>query len=174
VTYRRFPRPGAMCSATAIARHQRPHPLDASIPPEVLEPVGRQGRVRRARDQSMAELCLDCPSVVPVLGECVAASVAEHVRVRLHFKARGPAVRSIIRAKPAVVNGRLALPLEPAQGPEFATVQWMGAGRAVLDPPHVQDGQGPRGSGSARADAPSVPGSNARARSTRCRHRSGI
>jgi hypothetical protein len=35
---------------------------------------------------------------------------------------------------------RLALPLEPAQGPEFVTVQWMGAGRAVLDPSYVQDG----------------------------------
>jgi hypothetical protein len=35
---------------------------------------------------------------------------------------------------------RLALPLEPAQGPEFVTAQRMGAGRAVLDPPHMQDG----------------------------------
>jgi hypothetical protein len=30
---------------------------------------------------------------------------------------------------------RLTLPLEPAQGPEFVTVEWMGAGSAVLDPP---------------------------------------
>jgi hypothetical protein len=35
---------------------------------------------------------------------------------------------------------RLALPLEPPQGPELVTVQGMGAGCAVLDPPHVQDG----------------------------------
>jgi hypothetical protein len=35
---------------------------------------------------------------------------------------------------------RLALPLESPQGAEFVAVQRMGARRAVLDPPHVQDG----------------------------------
>jgi hypothetical protein len=77
-------------------------------------------RVRLARDRPMAEPSLDGPVVVAL----VAAGVAEHVRMRLE------AARSIIRAKPAVVNGvprsltkmkgrRRALPLEPAQGPHL-------------------------------------------------------
>jgi hypothetical protein len=47
---------------------------------------------------------------------------------------------TVIRAKPAVVNGdpRLALPLEPAQGPQFVAAQGVGALGAVLDPPHMQ------------------------------------
>jgi hypothetical protein len=49
----------------------------------------------------MAEPCLDGPSVVPLVSEGVSTGVAEHVRVR----PAAPAARSIIRAKPAVVNG---------------------------------------------------------------------
>jgi hypothetical protein len=51
---------------------------------EVLESVRRQGCVdRSARDRSMAKPCLDCPSVVALVGEGVAAGVAEQARVRL-------------------------------------------------------------------------------------------
>jgi hypothetical protein len=91
VTYRRFPRPGAMCSATAMARH--PSDPTRSTHQSRQKSLNRLGAKAvfavLVINQSMAELCLDCPSVVPVLGECVGASVAEHVRVRLHFKARG-------------------------------------------------------------------------------------
>jgi hypothetical protein len=37
----------------------------------------------------MAEPCLDCPSVVALVGEGVAAGVAEHVRVNLQFERSG-------------------------------------------------------------------------------------
>jgi hypothetical protein len=37
----------------------------------------------------MAEPCLDCPSVVALVGEGVSTGVAEHVRVRLEVEARG-------------------------------------------------------------------------------------
>jgi hypothetical protein len=53
-----------------------------------LNPVRRQGRVdRSARDRSMAEPSLDCPGVVPLVGERVPAGMAEHVRVRLQLEA---------------------------------------------------------------------------------------
>jgi hypothetical protein len=68
-------------------RHQRSEGI-ASVPPKVLEPVRRQGRVdRSARDRSMAEPSLDCPGVVALMGESVATSVAKHVRMRLELEA---------------------------------------------------------------------------------------
>jgi hypothetical protein len=61
-----------------------------SVPPEILEPVRRQGRIDRgARDRPMAEPSLDRPGVVALVGERVAAGVAEHVWMRLQFEARG-------------------------------------------------------------------------------------
>jgi hypothetical protein len=121
-----------------------------SVPPEVLEPVRRQGRAdRSAGDRSMAEPSLDCPSVVPLVGEGVATGVAEHVRVRLQFEARrsshpldhpGKAGRGERRSPLADEDKRrrLAFPLEPAQGSELVAAQGMGARRAVLDPTHMQ------------------------------------
>ena len=54
----------------------------------------------------MTEPSLDCPGIVPLVGEDIATGVAKHVRVRLQFEAEPlRAARSIIRAKPAVVNG---------------------------------------------------------------------
>jgi hypothetical protein len=99
----------------------------------------------------MAEPSLDCPSVVAIVGQGVAAGVAQHVRVRLHFKAGGNrrpldhAGKASGRERGSPLadedkRRRLALPLEPAQGPEFAAAKRVGAGGAVLDPPHVQDG----------------------------------
>jgi hypothetical protein len=98
----------------------------------------------------MPEPSLDCPRVVALVGEGVAAGVARQVWVRLQFEAGGsrhpfdhpgepPAV---VKGDPRSLTKKerrcLALPLEPTQGPELVTVQRMGAGRAVLDPPHVQ------------------------------------
>ena len=59
-----------------------------SIPPEVLEPVRRQRRVDRgAGDRPMPEPSLGCPCVVALVGEGVAAGVAQHVRMRLEIEA---------------------------------------------------------------------------------------
>jgi hypothetical protein len=50
------------------------------IPPEVLEPVRRQGLVDRGTgDRPMAEPALNGPGVVPLVGERIAAGVVQHV-----------------------------------------------------------------------------------------------
>jgi hypothetical protein len=77
----------------------------------------------------MAEPSLDCPSVVSLVGESVATGVAEHVRVRLQFEGRsdrrpldhpGKSSRGKRGSPLADENKRrrLALALEPAQGPQ--------------------------------------------------------
>jgi hypothetical protein len=85
----------------------------------------------------MAEPCLDCPSVVALVGEGVAAGVAEHVRVCLEVEAGGAGCPF---NHPGKAGGRergcpladkdkrrrLALALEPAQGPELVAAQGMG------------------------------------------------
>jgi hypothetical protein len=82
----------------------------------------------------MAEPCLDCPSVVTLVGEGVSTGVAEHVRVRLEVEARagggtldhpGEAGRRERRSPLADEDKRrsLALALEPAQGPELVAAQ---------------------------------------------------
>jgi hypothetical protein len=96
----------------------------------------------------MAEPCLDCPRVVPLVGEGAATGVAEHVRVRLEVEARG--ARCPLnhpgkagrreRGSPLADEDKrrvLALPLESAQGPELVAAQGVGARGAVLDPPAV-------------------------------------
>src|SRR5580700_4261582 len=83
------------------------------------------------------------------VGEGVAAGVAEHMRMRLQLKASagggsldhpGKAGRGE-RGSPLADEDkrrRLALALEPAEGPELVAAQGMGARGAVLDPPHMQ------------------------------------
>jgi len=53
----------------------------------------------------MPEPSLDRPGVVAPVGQRVAAGMAEHVKMRLEVEPAAAAVRSIIRAKPAVGNG---------------------------------------------------------------------
>jgi hypothetical protein len=116
----------------------------ASVPPEVLEPVLRQGRVDRgAGDRSMAEPCLDCPSVVPLVGEGVPAGMAEHGRMRLQVEAGtgggtldqpGEAPRDE-RGSPLADEDKrrgLAPALEPTEGPELVAAQ--GANRTCRLP----------------------------------------
>jgi hypothetical protein len=59
-----------------------------SLPPEVLEPVWRQRRVDGgAVDRPMPQPPLDRPGVVALVGEGLAAGIAQHVWVRLYPKA---------------------------------------------------------------------------------------
>jgi hypothetical protein len=102
----------------------------------------------------MAEPSLDRPSVVPPVRQRMAASMAKHVGMRLQFEAEtsARAARSIMRAKPAVVNGvprsltktKGDVTLSHTVAAAASSAHRQGAGarawRPVLDPPHVQHG----------------------------------
>ena len=74
-------------SAAAQATHlQHCHPFTArfSPSPEIPEPHRRQFRVaHRVLDIPVAEISLQGSGVVPLVGKCVAAGMAEHVRMGL-------------------------------------------------------------------------------------------
>ena len=79
----------------------------------------------------MAEPPLDCPGVVALVGERVAAGMTQRVRVRREFKAAGSgrpldhSSKAGGRKRGSALTDedegrRRALPLEPAQGPHCA------------------------------------------------------
>jgi hypothetical protein len=98
-----------------------------------------------------AVLVIDrCPGVVPLVGQRVAAGMAQHVRVRFDLQAGaggraldrpGEAGRGEGRSPLADENEgrRRALPLEPAQRPQLVALDRVGARGTVLDPTDVQD-----------------------------------
>ena len=62
--------------------HVEPPTPALSVFPEALESIGRQRGVSHCRsDRAVAEVVLDCPCVLAVIGELVAAGVAKHVTV---------------------------------------------------------------------------------------------
>ena len=67
---------------------QTGHSAERSLPPEILDPVRRQGRIRRrARNRPMAEPSLNRPGIVPPIRERIAAGVTQHARVSFEPKA---------------------------------------------------------------------------------------
>jgi hypothetical protein len=73
--------PGA---APALAPFEWWQQKDDLISKALLEPLRRQGGIaRRVLDIAMPEVRLDRAGIVAVVGELVAAGVAEHVGVRL-------------------------------------------------------------------------------------------
>ena len=103
---------------------------------------------------AVAEVCLQGPRVVSLVGQRVAAGVPEHVRVRLEGKlgldpcpldhAREPGGAEGCPALRGEHEGRLGLllALEPPQRPQLVPEDRMGAGRALLDPAHVKRPRG--------------------------------
>ena len=76
------------------------------LPPEVLEPVRRQlGVAHGVLDIFVAQIGLQRPRIVALVGQREAAGMAQHVRMGLEVEAAAPPARSTMRAKPAVVNG---------------------------------------------------------------------
>lgn len=50
--------------------------------PELLEPVGCQFRVSNGLlNVFVTQVALECAGIVPFVGQCIAACVAQHVRV---------------------------------------------------------------------------------------------
>jgi hypothetical protein len=78
------------------------HVADVSTSPEILEPRRRQlGVSHGVLDVAMPQVSLQGARVVPFVRERIAASVPEHVRVRLKAEL---GLRTT-RAKPAVLKG---------------------------------------------------------------------
>ena len=61
-----------------------------ALSPEILEPVGRHFRISRGvHDALVAEVVLERPGIVPIVGELVPAGVPEHVRVYREWHSGG-------------------------------------------------------------------------------------
>src|ERR1700732_4670292 len=141
------------CSLRAFTTGEAPSlDLDFLVLPEVLEPVRRHFRVPHGMlNVLVAEVCLQRSGIVATIGECKAASMAQHMSVRLDLEACNRCKtfdhtaeacrrewRTTLRDEHKWRSVGLALQL--AQRAHFDTVQRMRAGCAVLDPAHVEDG----------------------------------
>src|SRR5262245_7132829 len=114
--------------------------------PEVLEPVRRQLRVaHRVLDVLVPEICLQRPRVVASVGERVAGSVAQHVRMdgKGHASALTDAAEQSVEALGRhrstalgreYMRGWFLLTLQTPQSAQLVALQRMHARRPVLDP----------------------------------------
>src|SRR5262249_23055071 len=103
-----------------------------SISPEILKPIRRERRVANRRSNRLvAEIVLDRSGIPPIVGQLVAARVAQHMAADLEREARRLAsarnhalVTCHAQGRHALggehVAPRLPLPLQAAQGAEFA------------------------------------------------------
>ena len=121
---------------------------------EAFEPNRRQFRVTDGMlDRLVAEIVLDGPRIVAVIGELVAAGVPQHVDVNREAEL-GPfanvldlsieRIRRERRAALAREHKRGVRPLvgaEFAQCPQFIAADRMGCRLAILDAPDVQRGR---------------------------------
>ena len=70
--------------------HVEPPTPALSVFPEALESIGRQRGVSHCRsDRAVAEVVLDCPCVLAIVCELVAAGMPQHVTVNEEGEARG-------------------------------------------------------------------------------------
>jgi hypothetical protein len=125
------------------ARHQRTCALTGrvrhlSVFPEPLETIRRQRRVTlSANDGTVSEIPLDRPSVVPVIGELVAAGMTQHVamdqereggshaRPRDHPLIACHAQRRAALAYENVDRFRVSLPLQSPYRSHFLAADWV-------------------------------------------------
>jgi hypothetical protein len=123
--------------------------------PEVFEPARRQlGVSHRVLDVAVAEVSLQRPRIVALVGQRKAARVAQHVRMSrkaqlgLDTSALHHASKACRRERRPALAGEherrlgILLPLQLAQGPHFIADDGMSGRRALLGPPYVQDGVG--------------------------------
>jgi len=122
------------------------------LSPKVLEPCRRRlGVAHRMLDVAVTEIRLERPRIMPSVGQCVSASMPQHVRVSLKAKPSldpGPLHqagepgsgerRPTLRRKYERRFG-LLLALEPPQRPQLIAEDRMAAGSARLDSADVQD-----------------------------------
>src|SRR5262249_3759776 len=101
-------------------------------------------------DVAMSEVRLQCPCIVPFIGQRITARVPQHVRVRLEAKLRLAPCPLHHAGKPChaervtslcdeyIRGRRLLLALEPPEGPQLIPEDRMGARSALLGPADVQ------------------------------------
>jgi hypothetical protein len=94
---------------TSRCSHEFELPLPNSISKKFLEPMRCQGGIaRRILNVAMPEIRLDSTRVVAIVGELVAARVAEHVGVRLDAQIGRDGCP---RGSPLLRTSRVILPL---------------------------------------------------------------
>src|SRR5262249_9627482 len=120
-----------------------------SILPEPSEPVRRHRCVAHGRgNRAVTEIVLNCPRVVPVISELVAAGMPQHVAVdqeRETISLAGSGNHPLIARNAQWriplgnedVNAR-GLPLQPAQRAQLPRGQWLPSAYTALGAPHVQ------------------------------------
>jgi len=101
-------------------------------------------------DGKVSEIALQRPQVGALVNQGVAASMPEHMRVRLERQFRlGPGPRhkegkARRRERPAPlghedeIGMRPTFSLEPPQRPQFVALYWVDGRGAALDPPDMQ------------------------------------
>src|SRR5215831_10121727 len=121
-----------------------------SISPEILEPIRRERRVANRRSNRLvAKIVLDRSGVPPIVGQLVAARVAQHMAADLKREARRLAsahnhalVTSHAQGCQALrgehVAPGLPLPLQAAQGAELAPTDRVDARLPALGAAHMQ------------------------------------
>src|SRR5262245_7024393 len=121
-----------------------------SISPEILKPIRRERRVANRRsNRPVAKIVLDRSSVPPIVGQLVAARVAQHMAADLEREARRLAsarnhalVTCHAQGRQALggehVKPRLPLPLQAAQGAEFAPTNRVDTRAPALGAAHMQ------------------------------------
>ena len=97
----------------------------------------------------MAQVRLQCPSVGASVRQRVARGMAQHVRMHLegHLSRDPGALDQLLQAghgegRAALADedeGRLGVPFERPQCPQFVAQQWVRAGLPALGPAQVQD-----------------------------------
>src|SRR5262249_41727180 len=123
-----------------------------SISPEILEPIRRErGVANRRSNRPVAKIVLDRSGVPPIVGQLVAARVAQHMAADLKREARRLAsarnhalVTCHAQGRQALggehVAPRLPLPPQAAQGAEFAPTNRVNARLPALGAAHMQLG----------------------------------
>jgi hypothetical protein len=121
-----------------------------SASPKVLEPVGRHlGVPDRMLDVPVAEVVLQSPCVVAIIGELKTTGMAQHVWVdrERHLGSLADPLDEAVEAdgtdwSAALGNEHVSLfrvfAAQPAESPHLVTPDGMHAGNAVLDAVHMQ------------------------------------
>ena len=105
-----------------------PDPDQASVAPEILEPVRRHlGVSNRVHDILVAHVVLQGPGVMPVVGKLVASGVPEHVRMDREWEFRRFPCPSDCSQESSGCDGATPLGDESVSNSIFSRRSWRSA-----------------------------------------------